>query len=227
MQVSKIKDLLADYKMLLQQGRVPLDLHLWEAQKVFQDNWDVDAPDFADMYSRAINSKETQRYWKDRQYQPKQMMELFLKMDTPWVKSMFDDLLNEERGIEARVGRFLFLMDETLNQYRSKHPLSIDTNHHHGDYRMISLYLSFRYPEKYAYYVHEDFTHFLKVVNSPKIPLVPDFVRFCKVAKIIYTFMEKDQELITTFQHNLLPSIHYTGENRMIVFDFLRSRTFL
>ena len=223
MEVRKIKNLIAQYKKKLSQGAAPKDLYLWEAQQVFQDNWDNGASDFALMYHQAIQSKQTLRYWKQGQYQPKQMMEYFLSMDAAWVRSMFEDLFNESVAIEPRVGRFLFLMDETLKMYRTKNPLSIDTNHYHGDYRMVSLYLSFSYPQQYAYYQHEDFVRFLQNVNSPKIPLVPDFVRFCKVSNIIYTFMKKEEGLFELFQSKLLPNTHYMGESRMIVFDFLRS----
>lgn len=222
MEVRKIKNLIAQYKKILLQRKAPKDLYLWEAQQVFQDHWDIDTSDFAAMYEQAINSKQTLRYWKTGQYQPKQMMAYFIEMDVAWVKSMFEDLFNESVEIEARVERFLFLMDETLKMYRSKNPLSIDTNHYHGDYRMISLYLSFRYPTQYAYYQHEDFVRFLQNVHSPKIPLVPDFIRFCKVSNIIYTFMKKEEGLLEIFHSKLLNNTHYTEESRMIVFDFLR-----
>ncbi len=223
MEVRKIKILIAQYKKLLTENRAPKDLYLWEAQQNFQDNWDDNAIHFKAMYQQAIHSKQTLRYWKQGQYQPRQMMEHFLQMDEAWVKSMFEDLFNESIELEIRVDRFLFLMDETLKTYRAKHPLSIDTNHYHGDYKMISLYLSFRYPLQYAYYEHEDFVRFLQNVNSPKIPVVPDFVRFGKVSNIIYTFMEKEEGLFEIFQSKLLPKIHYMEDSRMIVFDFLRS----
>lgn len=224
MQVKKIENLIAQYKQQLINGTAPKDLYLWESQQIFQDSWDIDAPDFGTMFKQSINSRQTLRYWKQGQFQPKEMMEHFIKMDAHWVKSMFVDLFNEDKGIEPRVGRFLFLMDETLRMYRAKNPLSIDNNHYHADYRMISLYLSFKYPEKYAYYHHEDFIRFLQNVNSPKIPVVPDFVRFCKVSNIVYTYLKKDQALIDRFQSKLLSNTHYQGENRMIVYDFLRSQ---
>ena len=49
------------------------------------------------------------------------------------VRLMFEDLFNETREVDGRVGRFLFGCDELFRDHRRDHPLSPENDHFHGD----------------------------------------------------------------------------------------------
>ena len=53
------------------------------------------------------------------------MMETFWRFDPLTVRLMFDDLFNETREVEGRIGRFLFGCDELLRDYKRANPTSM------------------------------------------------------------------------------------------------------
>lgn len=48
----RLKDVLVDYKLDFVSNEWVNEKYKWEAIKCFQDNWDVNAEDFADMLHR-------------------------------------------------------------------------------------------------------------------------------------------------------------------------------
>lgn len=51
-----LSDVLAKYKANFSQKGWPDESFKWAAVKYFQDNWDVNATDFAEMFDRALNA---------------------------------------------------------------------------------------------------------------------------------------------------------------------------
>lgn len=52
--IFRLKEVLVKYKENFVSKQWPNEKYKWEAVKCFQDNWDVNAPDFADMLSRSL-----------------------------------------------------------------------------------------------------------------------------------------------------------------------------
>ena len=212
------------YKKHLRKHRNNSRLHYWETQAIFQKKWHIETDNFLEMYDKSLQNSHTKRAWKRRAYEPKRMMMAFMKMTPDVVIQMFGDLLNENKGIEGRVGRFIFYCDQLLAEYKSTYPLSIDNNHYHqNDYEMISLYLAFAYPNKYAPYQHDAFVGMLKKIGVTKLPLVPDFERFVKISHTLYKLMQKDPKLMQLHQERLIPAESYTKDSLLLVYDYYMS----
>lgn len=221
MQLKRIQELLGQYKAHLQEKPVSERLYAWESQRIFQEQWDIEALDFKAMYDCSLENSQTRRLWKRENYEPKRMMLNFIDLAADMVRHAFLDLFDEDKAIEGRVGRFAFYCDELLRHYKEAHPHSVENNHYHDDhYQMISLYLAFRYPERYTLYDGEKLRKMLALVGSTNIPQVDDFERFCKVARTLYTFLQKDAELLDLHQQRFAPQRHYTGESLLVVWDF-------
>ncbi|NET34145.1 MAG: hypothetical protein F6K19_19330, partial [Cyanothece sp. SIO1E1] len=153
MQLKLIQADMAAYKEFLGTSKAEKFLHIWESQLIFQEQWDLAAPEIPQMYDRSLQNSQTKRLWKREAYEPKRMMLAFMDMQADFVGYMFKDLFNEEKSIGGRVDRFVFHCDELLQEYKQQFPRSIDNNHYHGDrYQMLSLYLAFRFPDLYTYY---------------------------------------------------------------------------
>lgn len=212
---------MAAYKVFLGTVKAEKYLPIWESQQVFQNQWDVAAPEIGKMYDLSLQNSQTKRLWKREAYEPKRMMLAFMEMQPDFVAYMFKDLFNEEKSIGGRVDRFVFHCDELLQEYKQQFPRSIDNNHYHGDrYQMLSLYLAFRYPDLYTYY---DGTTFWKVLGrwgTANLPAADDFERFCKIAKTIYSLLAKDEELLKMHQERLVEGEHYLEKSLLVVYDF-------
>lgn len=199
-------------------------LFKWESLKVFQENWDINATDLAEMYDRSLQNSETKRLWKSTNYEPKRVMLKFIEMQPDFVRFMFKDLFNEEKEIVGRVDRFVFHCDELLREYKELNPRSIENNHYHDDgYQIVSLYLAFRYPESYTLYNFDRFQSLLDILGVKDIPQSSDFARFCKVIRTLSKLMSKEDEIFDFHQKRLNPDKHFTGTSLLIVEDFYQA----
>ena len=225
MQLKRIQHYFSEYRRYLRSRAAQrARLHLWESQRIFQDNWDADAEDWEAMYDASLQNSTTKRLWKREAYEPKRMMLQFIKLQPDFVRQMFSDLFNEEKALEGRVGRFVYYCDMLLQQYKDKYPASIDNNHYHDDdYQMVSLYLSFRYPDRYAYYDAEGFRQMLQRLGSTDIPVANDIERFAKVMRTLYKMMQKEEGLLELHRKRLQDKQHYQGESLMVLYDFYQT----
>jgi len=220
--LSKIQDSLAAYKKWLTGLRHHPHVHEWESLQIFQYHWNTDTADPAAMFDRCLHNSETRRLWQTEQWQPKRMMLEFWRFDPGTVRLMFDDLFNETRDVEARIGRFLFGCDTLLRDYKRAHVGSIENNHYHDDYRMIALYLAFRHPDAYALYDFPVFQNALARFGARDLPKENDLARYFKVLRTLTTFLEKDGGIAPAMQRHLHATRHFQGKTLLLTADFCR-----
>lgn len=223
MLLAQIQSAIAEYKKWLADARHhhPF-VHKWESLQHFQAQWNPDAADPVAMFDSCFQNSETRRLWQTEQWFPKKMMLEFWKDSPQTVRLMFDDLYNETREVEGRVGRFVFGCDELLRDYRRDHPLSPENDHYHGDFRMIALYLAFRYPESYAPYDFPVFQNAMARFGARDIPQQNDLPRYFKVLRTLMTFLEKDGEAGPLLRKHLHATRHYQGKTLLLAEDFCR-----
>jgi hypothetical protein len=195
----------------------------WESQKIFQENWDIEAPDLRSMYDRSLQNSRTRRLWKRENYEPKDMMLKFIDLNSEFVRYIFQDLFNENKEVDGRIDRFIFHCDELLREYKEVHPRSIENSHYHDDnYGMVSLYLSFRFPELYAPYDFEKFVALMKLLGSRDIPKVNDVGRYFKVMRTVFKFLQKNGKIPEMHRQRLKPGLHFEGETLLVAADFMQ-----
>ena len=223
MQLKKIQEALDQFKTHLGSDAKEEHLYIYESQKIFQENWNLESSDPASMYNRSLNNTQTRRLWNRENYEPKRMMLEFWRMQPDFVKQMFQDLFDENKKVDGRVGRFVFYCDELLTEFLEKHPRSREGKHFHQDgYQIVSLYLAFRYPDQYSLYHFDRFKRLLIALGTPDIPATHDFDRFCKVVKTLWGFMQKDEELIAAHRERLEDGKHYQGESLLPVYELMQ-----
>ncbi len=223
MQLKKIQEVLEQFKTHLLSEQKEQHLYVYESQKIFQENWNLEASDLAEMYNRSLNNTQTRRLWNRENYEPKRMMLEFWRMQPDFVKQMFQDLYNESKSIDGRVGRIVFYCDELLTEYLEKHPRSREGKHFHQDgYQIVSLYLAFRYPDQYTLYSLDRFKRLLTALGVPELPATHDFERFCKVTRTMWNFMQKDEELMAAHRERLEENKHYQGVSLLPVYELMQ-----
>ncbi len=220
--LGRIQAAITDYKKWLTTERHHPFVHKWESLQNFQANWNLDDPDVVGMFDRSFQNTETRRLWQTENWYPKKTMLEFWRADPKTVRLMFDDLFNETREVEGRIGRFVFGCDELLRDFKRAHVATIENNHDHGDYRMIALYLAFRYPDTYAPYDFPVFQRAMTHFGARDIPQENDLPRYFKVLKTLMTFLEKDGSVVPAMQKHLHPRRHFQGKTLLLAEDFCR-----
>ena len=83
---SLLKDVLVEYKKDFVQKQWPDEKYKWEAVKWFQNNWDVNASDFADMLTRSLS--KTNNLLASAKNFPAAMIQNFAKAAPEEVRGM-------------------------------------------------------------------------------------------------------------------------------------------
>ena len=220
MQVKKLEYYIDQFKQFLKKDRDFREIHKWESLFHFQENWDIDAPDFGAMYDHSLQNNTTKRLWKREAWTPKAMMLNFCKMQPEFVRKMFKDLFEESKSVETRISLFKFCCDELLKEYKMQHKTSIENNHYHDDFQMIMLYLTFKFPEKYTLFDYPSFSKTMKLLGSMDVPGPFDIERFLKLSKVLNTFLQKNKELIELKSNRLKINKLSSSVGSLLVHDF-------
>lgn len=212
--LEKYKD---KYKAFIQSADYD-ELYKWESMKNFQDNWDIEANDFRSMYDRSFANEISSNLWASQFFYPKQTMLEFIKIDSERVRSMFKELFDEEVDIEKRIDRFVFHCDEFLKEFQKTNPNA--KNHFHDGYRMISVYLCFKFPMQYSIYKYTEFKEFMEKVRAKTIPGTNEIARFFKVMKTIHGILSKDHELMNIHNGLRKDSKYFKEDSLLLAQDF-------
>ncbi len=222
MVLSKIQDSIAQYKQWLQSIRHHPQVYEWESVQHFQAHWKDQSEDPGVMFEQCFYNSENRRMWQASNWEPRKIMQVYWDKYPATVRLMFNDLFNETREVEGRIGRFLFGCDELLRDFKRDNPTSVENNHYHGDYRMIAIYLGFRYPESYAPYDFVVFQTALTHLGARDIPQENDLSRYFKVLRTLTTFIDKDPQVQTAMKRHLHPTRHFQSKTMLLTADLLR-----
>ena len=206
------------YKLLILDGKDYDENYKWASLKNFQDNWNIDEEDFLAMYDRSLSDKISSNLWASRFFYPKSVMIEFIKLDKKRVRNMFKELFDETLDIEKRIDHFVYHCDEMRNEIEKTN--STFKNHFHDGFRMISVYLSFRFPMKYSIYKYTEFKNFMTFVKAKSIPGTNEISRFFKVMRTLYNIISKDKELLRIHDEIKKDDKYYKSETLLLAQDF-------
>lgn len=145
--IVKLKSILAEYKAYFS-VRWKNEKYKWKAVKHFQDNWDIEAENFCEMFQASID--KTFNLMTSESADPIGMIINFADADDSVVRQMFRDLFDESRDLMTRVESFQ-TASETI---RAKYDDGTWRNHYQNT-NVISTYLWLMYPDKYYIYKYE------------------------------------------------------------------------
>ena len=116
----------------------------WRGVKIFQDNWNVEALDFAGMMKHSLSG--VSNLMVSQAYFPEAMIEGFAEKEPETVRAMFKNLFDESKDIVERFRAFKQKSDDLLER------IGYGAKNHFQDERTIAIYIWLRYPEKYYIY---------------------------------------------------------------------------
>lgn len=211
---SKISDIIENYKLNFTKIDKE-ERYKWEAIKHYKDNWNIDAPDFAEMVERAF--AKTFNLLSAGQYFARKMLVIFSQEHPEEVRKLFKILYDEslplaERFDSFRAGFDGFIEGQKINHYQDLHA--------------VSVYLAFEYPEKYCIYKYSVWTDFLKNIGEP----VPSSKGKHETFKIessneicdkILDLVIEDRELCSMSQARLNHDCYDDPTFRLLAFDIM------
>ena len=144
MNYSKLDRVIDSYKNTLNVN-LPEEDYKWEAIKHFQNTWDINAVDFANMLSDAFS--QAGNLLVGNWFFPLKMIKKYAELEPETVREMFKVLYDETKDLFERIVFFNSQSHELLFKYEENKSLN-----HFQEIRPISVYLTFRYPDKYYLY---------------------------------------------------------------------------
>ncbi len=144
---NKLNDIITGYKEYFPTHWVN-EKYKWIAVKHFQDNWDIDAPDFAGMLRRAL--AKTENLLASINNFPARMILVYAKLYPEEVREAFRELFDESLDVSKRITDFKNKGDEWLERTPD------NAKQHYQNEYSITVYLWLRYPDKYYIYKYSE-----------------------------------------------------------------------
>lgn len=211
----RLKNILAQYKRDFITTRWGEERYKWEAVKWFQDNWDVNASNFAEMLNRSLD--KTYNLLSSANNFPKNMIISFAKSAPEEVRSMFLYLYDENKDVYERINAFKMQAAVLLEKYGN------GAAQHYQYENAISIYLWLRFPDKYYIYKFEE----VKMVASEleancrfkKGDYANNIRNYLKLYDEISMALKKDTELVNLLQSQLTDTCYPDPELKTLAID--------
>ena len=209
-------DALANYKKDFVAGWWADEKFKWEAVKCFQDNWNIDAEDFAEMLKRSL--AKTYGLLASMNNFPRQMIEGFAEDAPDKVKIMFIALFDENKDVVERILNFKDQSEQLLKEY------GYDAKNHYQNENSISTYLWLMYPDKYYIYKFGEIKSCAEVLQSSykfKKGAYADNLRtFYSFYDELCANLQSDAEMKKLLADNLTEDCYPDKELRTLTIDF-------
>lgn len=189
----------------------------WEAVKWFQDNWDVNAEDFAGMLSRSLD--KTYNLLASMNNFPARMITGFAKTAPEEVRAMYIDLFDETKEVYERINAFKMQSSILLEKYGN------GAGQHYQYENAITTYLWLRYPDKYYVYKISEVKSVSDELESDyrfkrrRVAAEDNIRNFFKFYNEICEELKQDTELVNLFRSQLTSDCYPDPELKTLTFD--------
>lgn len=133
----------------------------WEAVKHFQDNWNIDAENFGEMFNKA--TEKTGNLLSSSSNYPRAIIVDFAKVDDETTRNMFRNLFDESCDLSERVKNFQYTSELLRKKYDEG-----SWKQHFQSINAISTYLWLMNPDKYYIYKYN-------LYNTMSVELKSDY----------------------------------------------------
>ncbi|MHC1787340.1 MAG: AAA family ATPase [Christensenellales bacterium] len=212
---SRLQDALVKYKKNFVSTQWGNEKYKWEAVKYFQDNWDVNAAEFAAMLTRSLS--KTYNLLASMNNFPCRMIEAFAKAAPEEVRAMFIALFDESRDVVVRILEFKNQSSILLEKHGN------GAGQHYQYENAVSTYLWLRYPNKYYIYKYGEVKTAADELNSDyrfkKGAYVENLRSFFNFYDELCAEIRKDEELIGLLKSQLTQECYPDPELKTLTVD--------
>ena len=211
----RLKEILAEYKKVFVQQQWPNEKYKWEAVQCFQENWDINSADFAQMLKKSL--AKTDNLLRSANNFPKGMITGFAEAAPEAVHSMYMELYDESKDLCERIANFKNKSNTLLERYGN------GAAQHYQYENAIMAYLWLRYPDKYYIYKFSE----VKAVSSElesdyrfkKGAYVDNIRNFMALYDEICAELQQDDELSNLLNSQITSSCYADPELRTLTID--------
>lgn len=193
------------------------EIYKWESIKIFQNNWDIYASNFREMFNKSFPGNNN--LYMSGNYFPISMMDSFILLNENKARGMFMELYNEDLDILDRIRNFIKNSDDLLKSL-NKPELRL----HFQDTRSISVYLAFKYPDKYYLFKITEIKYFGDTIKwkpqliQGRIENLPSYYLMADDVK--YVLLE-DKDLLEEHKSRLTDKCYPDNSFNILTQDFI------
>ena len=195
------------------------EIYKWKAVKCFQDNWDLNSKEFADMLVRSL--RLTKNLLDSGKYFPHRMIAQYAVSMPEEVRVLFRSLYDESVDLITRMQIFMDGMND-IHKRMFKDRIS------YQDSRAIIVYLTLKFPERYYFYKFEMFKLFTLKMQLAYVPVkgrLENIGQFNNLCEIVRYELCNDQELIKMHVERLGNDCYLDTELNILTQDFIYAVT--
>jgi 5-methylcytosine-specific restriction protein B len=191
------------------------EIYKWKAVKCFQENWDENDADFPLMLHRSL--EKANNLLTSYNFYPKGMICELAEKDPEAVRAMFIELFDELRPVTERIKEFVDSSEILRLKYGGG-----SWNNHYQSPNSVSIYLFFRYPNKYYIYKYRKFKSFALKIEYPDVPKqgkIEGVQNYYTMCNEILDIVKQDNELLNMSKGRLTeedypdPAFHILTED--------------
>lgn len=213
---AKFQDALACYKRDFVSKQWPREKWKWEAVKWFQDHWDMEAEDFAEMLEASL-SKTSILLAASNNY-PRQMIVDFAQAAPEEVRDMFRQLFDEKQDVIDRIVSFKEKSVTLLDRYGG------GAKNHYQTENAISVYLWLRHPDKYYIYKYGEIKAAIQKLGGDahfvKGRYEENLRNFYRIYDEVCAKLSPDEEMKRLLQSQLTDTCYSDPALKTLTFDF-------
>lgn len=204
----RLQEILVEYKRDFIDSRWEEEKYKWEAVQYFQDHWDIQAENFADILSDSLS--HTGNLLTSARNFPAGMIIEFAQAAPEEVRSMFQHLFNEADDVYKRMEAFKKHAEDLLIQYGH------GAKQHYQYEKSISVYLWLRFPDAYYIYKFQELKAVSKELDSNYLfkrgQYEQNIRNFVQLYREMQTVLQQDEELRNLLQSHLTDSCYSDPE---------------
>ena len=200
-----IEDLIKRYKEFKREKGHSEEFYKYIAVQHFQQNWNLDTPNFAEMLKNSISKQVNLMY-----NLAVSGINSVAEKEPQKTKSLFMELFDESKDMQIRLSTFQKGVDELIK--------SIDPKlGGHQDERACSVYLTFRYPEKYCFYKNSYYVKYCKLIGVKGKTPGQKYIHYLDLIKEIKEKYLKGDKELWQLTNATLPETAWKDENMNIL----------
>lgn len=186
----------------------------WEAVKNFQENWDIEAPDFAQMFYQVTD--KLYGLLNSMNNFPRKMLYEYALEEPETVRMMFSHLFDETKDVGERILEFQASANKLCERLTPG-------KQHYQRPMAISVYLWLKYPDTYSifkYTVCKDVTRYLESEFLPKKGQIERNIKGnMELIQEITEVIDCNQTLLSMFENALDEKCYADRQHKTLAFD--------
>jgi len=211
-----LAEIISKYKQNFEQIHKE-EIYKWKAVKCFQDNWDENVADFPAMLNLALD--KANNLLTSHPVLAKGMICLMAKKDPEAVRAMFMALFDEHSPFTERVKNFIESAEELRLKYNDG-----SWGKSFQSENSVSVYLFFRYPNKYYIYGFKKFSCFASKSGYsfvPKPGKPENLQNYFNMCNELLEVVKQDSELLTMSKNRLTEDDYPDNDFHLLTYDIV------